>query len=281
MVQEDTELKELYRQLKWVKAEAKKGYSHKKIKIDQASLEKRVSQSKHMIDLNKIEMDRKWLGALFKEYVSVLKRLKEGGAESLEKLERGLERKELDLEVLAKKVFSFDTKYLHQLAQELAVGVDDLYLLGLSLGNPVFELYAGKLKHRIEEDRWSEGFCPICGSLPAMAYLRKDDGKRILWCQFCDTQWSFMRLKCPFCSNDDHKTLRYFFADENDARRVYVCDKCKKYLKTIDQRKLDQPEALDLGWESLSTLALDLAAQNEGFVSPYSQHKGKKRGVVI
>jgi len=252
MVQKHTESKESYQELESARAEAKKGYSQANIKIDQALLEKRLAQSQHMIDLSKIHVDKKWLGALFEAYVAVLKKSKKEIAKALEKLEKGLQRKELDLEILTKKVFSFDKKYLEELAQKLSVEVDDLRFLGLRLGNPVFELYADKLKHRIEEGKWSKGFCPVCGSSPAMAYLREDDGKRILWCQFCSTQWSFMRLKCPFCSNDDQKTLRYFFTDEDDPHRVYVCDRCKRYLKTVDQRKMENPEDLDLVWENLS-----------------------------
>ena len=266
MVQKHIESKESYQELQSVEAEAKKGYSQSNIKIDPALLEKRLAQSQHMLDLSKIHVDKRWLGALFKAYVAVLKKSKRETAKALEKLEKGLQRKELDLETLAKRVFSLDAKYLEELAKKLAVEVDDLRFLGLRLGNPVFELYADKVKHRIEEGRWSKGFCPVCGSPPAMAYLRKDDGKRILWCEFCSTEWSFMRLKCPFCHNEDQKTLRYFFADENDPRRVYVCDKCKKYVKTIDQRKMEKPEDLDLHWESVDTLFLDLVARREGYV---------------
>lgn len=90
-----------------------------------------------------------------------------------------------------------------------------------------------------------------------------------------------MRLKCPFCSNDDQKTLRYFFTDEDDPHRVYVCDRCKRYLKTVDQRKMENPEDLDLVWENLSTLSMDLVAQKEGFISPYSESKTKNKGVVV
>jgi len=281
MVKEDTDLRELHRQLEKVKTEAKKEYDPGKIKIDQTVLDKRIAQSRPMIDLNQVEVDKKWLEALFKEYLSVLKKAEKGEGKAPEKLEKSFQRKELDLEVLAKKVFSVDTEYLEKLAQKLAVDVDDLYFLGLRLGNPLFELYAGKVGNRIDQERWLKGFCPVCGSSPAMAYLRKDDGKRILWCKFCGTKWSFLRLKCPFCSNEDQKTLRYFFTDQNDPYRVHVCDKCRKYIKTLDQRRMEKPEDLDLGWENLNTFALDLAAEKEGFFSPYSRPPGQKKGVII
>jgi len=265
MIEREKRLKDFCQELEKVKMETKREYNAGKIKIDQAEIEKRISQSQHLIDLRNIEIDKKWLENLFREYLLILKRFKKEDGEVIEKIEESFEKKELDLEVLVKRVFSSDSDYLQILAKKLTLEVEDLHFLGLHLGNPIFELYAGKLKKKIDQEKWLKGSCPVCGSSPAMAYLRKDDGKRILWCQFCGTGWSFMRLKCPFCSNEDQKTLRYFFTDEKEPRRVYVCDECKKYVKTIDQRKMEKPEELDLHWESADTLFLDFLARKEGY----------------
>ncbi|MGB2698324.1 MAG: formate dehydrogenase accessory protein FdhE [Candidatus Zixiibacteriota bacterium] len=273
-------LEELYKEFKKAKAEAQKNYKEEKIKIDRAEVEKRIKRSDYLLDFKDIEMDPKWLEGLFKEYLSILRKFKKDDGKFVEKLEQSCEKKELDLEVLIKKVFCFDSEYLENLAKKLKVDAEDLNFLGLHLGNPVFELYAQRVMEKIDRENWLKGFCPVCGSLPAMAYLRKDDGKRILWCKFCETQWSYLRLKCPFCSNEDQKTLRYFFTAEGDPHRVYVCDECKKYVKTIDQRKMEKPQDLDLGWENLNSLALDLVAEKEGYFNPYSQSLGQEKGMV-
>lgn len=265
MAEEEKDLKDLYQELERAKVNAREKHKDNKIEIDPAKLEKRAAQSQHLIDFKDIKVDKKWLEGIFKEYLLILKRFKKEDGKVMEKIEERFERKELDLEVLVKRVFSSDSDYLQTLAKKLTLEVDDLYFLGLQLGNPIFELYAGKVREKIDLDNWLKGFCPVCGSSPAMAYLRNDDGKRILWCQFCGTEWSFLRLKCPFCSNEDQKTLRYFFTDEREPRRVHVCDKCKKYVKTIDQRKMEKPEELDLHWESVDTLFLDLLARKDGY----------------
>ncbi len=277
---EEKILRDLHQELQKAKTQAKLKYQKGMIKIDQAEVEKRIKRSDYLLDFKEIEMDKKWLEGLFKDYLYILKKFKKDNVKVLEELEQSCEKKELDLEVLIKKVFYFDSEYLENLAKKLKLEAEDLNFLGLHLGNPVFELYAQRVKERIDMDSWSKGFCPICGSSPAMAYFRKDDGKRILWCQFCSTQWSFLRLKCPFCSNEDQETLRYFFTEEDDHHKVYVCDKCKKYVKTIDQRKMENPDDLDLGWENHNTLALDLVAEKEGFLNPCSQPPEQKRGVV-
>jgi hypothetical protein len=46
----------------------------------------------------------------------------------------------------------------------------------------------------------------------------------------------------------------------------------------FSRRKMEKPENLELGWENLSTLTMDLVAQKEGFISPYSQPPGKRGG---
>jgi FdhE protein len=53
---------------------------------------------------------------------------------------------------------------------------------------------------------------------------------------------------------------------ENDeAHRVDVCDSCKRYIKTIDSRQMNR--GINLLVENLSTLALDIVAQKEGFLN--------------
>jgi FdhE protein len=94
--------------------------------------------------------------------------------------------------------------------------------------------------------------------------LRKDEGERFLLCSSCGFQWRFIRLKCPFCGNEDHEKLRHFHIEaEGKGYRVDVCEECKKYIKTIDIRELNM-EVIPLV-EDMGTLHLDIIAQNEGY----------------
>jgi FdhE protein len=95
----------------------------------------------------------------------------------------------------------------------------------------------------------------------------------MLRCSFCSTEWYFKRLMCPFCGNEDQNSLKYFFVDESSpvekpAFRVDVCDNCKSYIKTLDERKLSESEKPDLYLENLGTLYLDILAQRDGYKSP-------------
>lgn len=111
-------------------------------------------------------------------------------------------------------------------------------------------------------ERWHQSYCPMCGGAPSLAFLA-ENGARILVCEFCRRQWPFKRITCPWCGNTDGKTLSYFFDDGEPACRVYTCDACKKYIKTVDTRCLTRPFYPPL--ENIVTTHLDLRAGEMGY----------------
>ena len=113
-----------------------------------------------------------------------------------------------------------------------------------------------------ESEAWLKGYCPICGSAPTLSILGSD-GARSLICGFCWHAWSVNRGFCPFCENRENKQLHYFFSEEEEEYRVYLCDNCSKYLKTIDTRRASRMIYPPL--EQVLTLHLDFKAQEEGF----------------
>jgi FdhE protein len=127
---------------------------------------------------------------------------------------------------------------------------------------PFLTSYAAALIDSVEQERWRRGYCPICGGNPDFSFLSKENGARWLLCSRCDTEWLFQRLKCPYCNNSDQKTLSYYTADEGPYR-LYVCDNCKHYLKTIDMRNARSDTLIAL--ERLLTLEIDIQARDYGY----------------
>lgn len=113
-----------------------------------------------------------------------------------------------------------------------------------------------------EEHPWRKGYCPVCGQLPAMGQLvRTEKGReRDLVCGCCQMRWRFRRLGCPYCENNDMKSLEIIGLDEEPDLRIDTCKKCKGYLKTYTGEGQEQVALAD--W---STLHLDMIAKKHGF----------------
>lgn len=144
-----------------------------------------------------------------------------------------------------------------------AAGALFVFLLGESL-RPFLILAALRSAGHLQKETWAQGYCPLCGGFPAMGEIR-EEGKRILHCQLCWTEWVFPRLKCPYCGNDDQEKLTYFQVTGEAGNRVDVCLSCRHYLKTIDSRERGE---IDAEMEDYLTLHLDQLAQQEGYTRP-------------
>lgn len=109
---------------------------------------------------------------------------------------------------------------------------------------------------------WEAGYCPICGSLPALAWL-EGDGQRFLYCSFCWHKWPVVRVLCPFCRSRDPERLSYIYSEDETDYRLDVCNTCRKYIKTVDTRNLARGCYPPL--EQIASLHLDIKAAEAGF----------------
>ena len=130
---------------------------------------------------------------------------------------------------------------------------------------PFLAGYARAYQDYLKKDlleTWRRGDCPVCGGSPDMAFLEKEVGARWLVCSRCDTAWLYQRLQCPYCGTMEQESLSYF-SDDAEIYRLYVCEKCKRYLKTIDLRKAGDEVLLPL--ERLLTAEMDRQARERGY----------------
>jgi FdhE protein len=127
---------------------------------------------------------------------------------------------------------------------------------------PYLEWAAEQVMPHVDDEHWKKNHCPVCGGAPDFAILEEEAGGRRLMCSRCSSQWSFRRVGCPFCNTTDHTKITYYPSDD-EAYRLYVCQGCQRYLKTIDLRKA-QGEIL-LPVERITTIAMDAAARQEGY----------------
>ncbi|MBA4397116.1 MAG: formate dehydrogenase accessory protein FdhE [Syntrophus sp. (in: bacteria)] len=127
---------------------------------------------------------------------------------------------------------------------------------------PSLEIVAQKYADVIARSEWSEGYCPICGKEPKIGQIRGEEG-RFLFCNQCGCEWHFLRIKCPFCSNEEQQSLAYFTVEGDEKYRVDVCNDCKRYIKIVDFRESKREPNLDV--EDIATLHLDILANEEGY----------------
>jgi FdhE protein len=127
---------------------------------------------------------------------------------------------------------------------------------------PYLEWAAEQMMPFVDQERWKRSYCPICGSAPDFATLDKESGARHLLCPRCSSEWRYRRMGCPFCDNADHTQIVYY-PSEDGVYRLYVCQECRHYLKTLDLRKTAR--AVLLSVERVATVAMDVAATEEGY----------------
>jgi FdhE protein len=127
---------------------------------------------------------------------------------------------------------------------------------------PLLSAHAHALLPMVPQEQWYKRYCPVCGGEPDFAFLDKERGSRWLLCSRCNAHWLFVRLACPFCDNQDMNTLAYF-TDDTSMYRLYVCEKCRRYIKAIDLRKTEAKVLLPL--ERILTLDLDRQAYESNY----------------
>ena len=118
----------------------------------------------------------------------------------------------------------------------------------------------------VNQKRCRRGYCPICGGRADFAFLDREHGARWLVCWWCDAEWLFQRLQCPYCNNCNQDSLAYF-TDEKGVYRFYVCERCRTYIKAVDLRHVNEKVSLPL--ERALTLDMDVQAQEKGYRPGY------------
>ncbi|NPV26350.1 MAG: formate dehydrogenase accessory protein FdhE [Firmicutes bacterium] len=189
-----------------------------------------------------------------------------------EEIERILAtQNELDFGELATRAVQQDEGYLAGKAARLGVNSSLFFLLAEHAVRPFMRGAALVLAPYIDQERWLKDVCPVCGKKASISKLREEDGKRVMFCPHCSTEWLYRHLACPQCGNDDHQSIRFFTVEGYDAHQVYVCEKCKGYIKTYDEKKGGPLNNIEL--EDVKTIYLDMLAEREGYVNDSLQKK--------
>jgi FdhE protein len=170
---------------------------------------------------------------------------------------------EENIDSLAGDVLNNRIGYIMDFAEGSGFNAETVFHFLHQLLIPFFQAAAEGYADTIEKAAWQQGNCPYCGSQPRYARFHLSDGRRLLYCPLCHSQWRFPRLCCPFCGNDDQQKLKHAHIGNDEAHRIDVCEVCRRYLKTTDERQLGHEVIPQV--EDVATMALDYLAEREGY----------------
>lgn len=160
-------------------------------------------------------------------------------------------------------VFDPDTTFLAAVSDRLRIELAALLFFGRALAAPFVTIAVARHMSRAESLPDVQGWCPWCGASAGLATLSRDEGKRVLCCSLCGNSWHFSRAKCPFCGNQDE--LGALSLDDDCPHSVATCDACRGYIKTVDERKLPEQNAVFPVVETTAALYFDLLAEQAGY----------------
>lgn len=208
-----------------------------------------------------IPLDPAWTGSYFFHLLEVFKQLNPAKHEALRK---SLETHGFVFDQFLRRLLENRPTEIHFAEEWGDKGSLLLFFLVQSL-KPTFEFHAANWRMQQKELSFAQGFCPFCGGLPGLAEIR-EEGRRVLHCPLCATEWEYPRMKCVYCQNEDQEKLTSFQIEGEVGYRVDICLNCQQYLKTIDAREREGSRDWEI--EDYLTLHLDYLAQQEGYGRP-------------
>lgn len=259
------ELLNFYKRIFTAQEESKLRINIKPILISEDILSLKVREHLPLISVSDFAIDLEASKMLLKNICSIAQDTGNDMAVSARELSHAAETGKIDTELLFSGILNEDDSFFEKIATEFEIRKNVLAFIAYGSINPCLCLCADQVSTYLDKnDRWEKGYCPVCGSQPCLSMVR-GEGERFLFCGFCWQKWAVQRIYCPFCDNNDSRSLHYFFSEQEKEYRVSVCDKCGKYIKTVDTRKSERIFYPPL--EQVSTLHLDMMAKEKGLES--------------
>jgi formate dehydrogenase maturation protein FdhE len=130
-----------------------------------------------------------------------------------------------------------------------------------ALEQAVFAAAESQTELRTALDRWTLGYCPFCGSWPALA--EATPLQRTLRCSFCALAWERPIVGCVYCG-DSGERFQTSVSHERDG--LELCGACASYLKVVGVLEFSPFPLVAIG--DLETMRLDATAMERGYARP-------------
>ena len=135
-------------------------------------------------------------------------------------------------------------------------------LLLNQLARIILEKRTSSVAEYTEKVSWNKGYCPVCGAFPSIALIEEKIPRRWLHCSGCGHDWLFSRVICPYCENEAQQGMDFFYVDDRPQESAFTCDRCGKYLITLN--RVSELNDHDLDVSAISLTHLDVIMQGRG-----------------
>lgn len=260
---------QLYRQLLRLQSQAGSQIIAPKPKLAKNVISKRLSKGIPLLSFENWSLDWEKVQGLLQEVIRIIAQDSPDTATEVKTLGNVLSEKDVLEEVVRAW---YEGSSLVPIATRFGIGSELLGLVAAAAVKPFLTVYSEVLLPKVDQESWRRRYCPVCGGKADFAYLDEERGSRWLLCSRCDAEWIFQRLECPYCGCQDQNALSYF-SDDKGLYRLYVCEQCKRYLKTIDLRQAKSEVLMPL--ERLLTYEFDLQAREDGYRSSAEDDNGE------
>jgi FdhE protein len=225
-----------------------------------------VSSKKPLLTQVKPQIDSSILKDLYTRLLDFMLGQRPEIQEAINKITNQIEQ--MDFDKISESFAQLDTEYFEKLAAAMNVSYDLLFFTIDHAIRPLLRIFAEPYRQDLSSDLFYWDFpaiCPVCGSKSHICRLNTGNGQRIMFCDRCFTEWPVRNLYCIYCGNDQAKDILYLNVENDDAYQLFLCNKCKGYLKTYDERSLGKPT--DLFIANIETIYLDILAREKGYTN--------------
>jgi FdhE protein len=258
------ELLDFYGQIFMAQENAKTDVSIVPIELSEEMLVVKAAEKFPLITISEFDVDMDSAQNLFRKIGAIAQATQVDMATPAQEILKTLDSHRLDLDMLFTQFLrEGDTGFAKTVFISEEVHPETLAFMIYNSLAPSLAVCAQQMAAFLKDRTdWYKGYCPICGSAPALSILKKE-GERALSCSFCRFEWPVRRMYCPYCENRDVQKLQYFFSEEEEEYRVDLCDQCRRYIKTVDARKISRSVYAPL--ELVATLHFDVKAADAGY----------------
>jgi FdhE protein len=185
-------------------------------------------------------------------------------AEELSLIEKQIIESNIDLHDYLRAYPEKAAKIVDEWASRFSVKPSTINILCATVVRIFLEKRATEIINHLQDIVWHKGYCPICGAFPSLSLIQEKGGQRWLHCSQCGHEWKFSRVICPYCEHEGQEGMTFFFVEDRNQESAIICDKCNKYLVTLN--KVGDLDDRDFEVSAISLIHLDMIMQDKGYL---------------